>query len=88
MAIAITEKNLLDLKTNLVQAKYTMVQAEATYTELLKTLEAQKEDLKQFGISSVDEIDTFIENLQKEISEGYAQYSLLYENIQSILNKQ
>jgi hypothetical protein len=88
MAVIVTEKNLLDLKTNLVNAKYTMVQAEATYTELLKTLDSQKQDLKQFGIESVDEIDGFVEKLQTEIAEGYKQYNSLYESIQSILNKQ
>lgn len=87
MAIVVTEKNLLDLKTNLVNAKYTIIQAEATYKELLNTLDSQKEDLKQFGINSVEEIDGYIDNLQKEISEGYDQYNILYDNVQSILNK-
>lgn len=87
MAIIVTEKNLLDLKTNLVNAKYTMVQAEATYTELLKTLDSQKEDLKEFGINSVEEVDSFVLNLQEEISEGYKEYNELFESIKVILNK-
>jgi cysteinyl-tRNA synthetase len=86
MAVVVTEKNLLDLKQNLVNAKYTMVQAEATYTELLKTLDVQKEDLKQFGIENIEDIDSFVQKLQDEIAEGYAKYSILYEEVRSILS--
>jgi hypothetical protein len=87
MAQVITEKNLLDLKNNLTTAKYSIVQAEATYNELLKTLDTQQNDLKQFGIDSVDSVDEFVLSLQTEVAESYNKYNALYESINAVLNK-
>lgn len=85
MSVPVTEKNLLDLKQNLTKTRDVMLTAEATYAELLKTLEAQKDDLAQFGIASIEEIDPFIEKLQSEIEEGYKKYTELYERVMIIL---
>lgn len=71
--MAITEQQLLNLKRTASEVRDNALQAKATMKEVISSIENYKNELKQLGVSDVDNIDQEIAKAEEEIQKIYSE---------------